>query len=176
MLCNILNSITNSVYNSFCFLMYHMLLITNIIWILTTREDNIENNIVTPRKTISTKAKPGLTWFSRGDNFPCYPLVQLLFIILYWMSIKYIVYITFGFKTIQVNWISYSVNLYANTTPVRIYGEPYAHISQITSRQAKSPVAKFHHVLGRGFMIQRVILIVIKSPSANQNQQFYIKV
>ena len=28
----------------------------------------------------------------------------------------------------------------------------------ITSHQATSPVAKFHHVLGRGFMIQRVKL------------------
>ena len=38
----------------------------------------------------------------------------------------------------------------------------------ITRRQAISPVAKFHHVLGRGFMIQRVILIFIKCLSANQ--------
>ena len=29
----------------------------------------------------------------------------------------------------------------------------------ITRRQAVSPVAKLHYVLGRGFMIQRVILI-----------------
>ena len=46
----------------------------------------------------------------------------------------------------------------------------------ITRRQAISPVAKFHHVLGRGFMIQRVILIFIKCLSANQNQLFYMKV
>ena len=32
-------------------------------------------------------------------------------------------------------------------------------------RQAISPVVKFHHVLGRGFMIQRVIMIFIKSQS-----------
>ena len=40
--------------------------------------------------------------FSHGDNFPCYPLVQSIFIILYWMLIKwlYIVYITFGLQTI----------------------------------------------------------------------------
>ena len=43
---------------------------------------------------------------SRGDNFPCYPLVHsILNIILYWMLIEYIVYITFGCKTIQVKWI-----------------------------------------------------------------------
>ena len=46
----------------------------------------------------------------------------------------------------------------------------------ITCRQAISPVAKFHHKLGRGFMIQRVILILIKCLSANQNQLFYMKV
>ena len=40
-------------------------------------------------------------FFSRGDNFSCYPLVQSIFIILYWMLIKFTAYITFGFKTIQ---------------------------------------------------------------------------
>ena len=66
---------------------------------------------------------------------------------------------------------------------VWIYGEPYAHkfcavdiFFNITRHQAISPVAKFHHVLGRGFMIQWVILIFIKSLSANQNQLFYMKV
>ena len=117
----------------------------------------------------------GRHWFSRGDYFPCYPLVQSIFIILYWMLIKYIVYITFGFKTIQVKWIFVFVyptpSIYSNAhmMPVRIYGEPYAHkfctvdiFWNITRRQAISPVAKFHHVLGRGFMIQRVILLFIK--------------
>ena len=44
-----------------------------------------------------------------------------------------------------------------NTPPVRIYGEQYAHtfcavdnFYNITRRQAISPVAKLHHVLGRG--------------------------
>ena len=66
------------------------------------------------------------------------------------------IYITFGFKTIQVKWITlYSVNLNAHTTPVRIYGESYAHkfcavdiFRNITRRQVISHVAKFHHVLG----------------------------
>ena len=71
----------------------------------------------------------------------------------------------------QVNiWvcISYSLN---STTPGRIYGEPYMHkfcavniFWNITRRQAISPVAKFHHVLGLGFMIQRVKLIFINIP------------
>ena len=50
--------------------------------------------------------------------------------------------------------------------PVKFYGEPYAHkfsgvniFWNITHRQAISPVAKFDHLLGHGFMIQRVILI-----------------
>ena len=49
----------------------------------------------------------GWHWFSRGDNFPCYPLMQsiIIIILLYWMLIQYIVYIKFGFTTIQVKWI-----------------------------------------------------------------------
>ena len=53
--------------------------------------------------------------------------------------------------------VSYSVNSNAHTTPVRIYGELYAHkfcsvdiFWNITRHQAISPVAKFHHLLGRG--------------------------
>ena len=83
-------------------------------------------------------------------------------------------YITLGIKTIHSN---------AHTTPVTIYGEPYAHkfcevaiFWNIDRRQAISPVAKFYHVLRRGFMTQRVILIFIKCLSANQNQLFYKKV
>ena len=116
--------------------------------------------IINPRKPMITVA----IWFSRGDNFPCYPLVQSIINILYWMLIKHVVYITSGFKTIQ--WISYSVNSNAHTTPVRTYGEPYAHkycavdiFWKITRRQAISPVAKFDQVLGRCFMLQRVILL-----------------
>ena len=72
----------------------------------------------------------------------------------------------FGFKTIQVNicvcvCISYPVYSKAHTTPGRIYGEPYAHkfcaIDKFwnITRQAILPVATFHHVLGRGIMIER---------------------
>ena len=79
--------------------------------------------------------------------------------------------------------ISYSVNWKAHTTPVRIYGEPYTHkfcavdlFWNITHHQAISPDAKFHHVLGPGFMIQWVKLIFVKCLSANQNRLFYMKV
>ena len=48
---------------------------------------------------------------------------------------------------------------------IRRQSEPYVHrfcavdiFNNITRRQAISPVAKFNHMLGRGFMIQRVIL------------------
>ena len=46
----------------------------------------------------------------------------------------------------------------------------------ITRRQAISPIAKSYHMLGRGLMIQQVILIFIKCFLANQNQLFYINV
>ena len=79
--------------------------------------------------------------------------------------------------------ISYSLYSNAHTTPVRIYGEPYAHkfcavynFWNIDRRQAISPIATFHQVLGRGFLLQRVILIFIKCLSANHNQLFYMKV
>ena len=83
------------------------------------------------------------------------------------MLIKCIVYITFGFKM----------------TSIRIYGEPYAlkfcavdMFWNTTRRQALSPLAMFHHVSAHGFIIQRVILIFIKCPLANQIQLFYKKV
>ena len=48
-----------------------------------------------------------------------------------------------------------------------MYGEPYAHkfcsvdiFWNITRHQAISPVAKVHHMLGHGFMIQWLILII----------------
>ena len=89
--------------------------------------------------SLENQCQPGWSrdrhWFSRGDNFPHYPLMQSIIIILFWMLIKYISYTTlcFGFKTIQVRLIieliciSYSVNSNSHTTPVRIYGEPYSH-------------------------------------------------
>ena len=59
----------------------------------------------------------------------------------------------------------------AYTTPVRIYKFCAVDIfGNITRRQAISAVAKFHHLLGRGFVIQRVILILIICLSANQKQ------
>ena len=80
----------------------------------------------------------------------------------------------------QVNiWvcISYSVNSSAYTTPVRIYGEPYAHkfcvvdiFCNITRCQDQLRVgAWFHYSAGN-------ILIFIKCFSANQNQLFFKKV
>ena len=100
----------------------------------------------------------------------------------YWLRER----VTFQNNPGQVNiclCISYSVYSNANTTLVRIYGEPYAHIFcavdnfwNITHRLAISPVATSHDVLRRGFMIPQVILIFIKCLSANQNQLFYMKV
>ena len=130
-------------------------------------------------------------WFSRGDNFPCYPLVQSIIIILNWMLIKYIVYITFAFQTTQVKWIFEFVfhAAYIQTLiHVRRQAESMVIRTRINSAlsifhwnitrlQAISPVAKFHHVLRCGFMmIHWVILIFIKCLSANKNQLFYMKV
>ena len=99
------------------------------------------------------------------------------------MLIIYIVYITSGFKTIQVKrmfvlliqtFIRRQSESMVNR--MRIHSVQSIIFWNITRRQAISPVAKSHHVLGRGFTIQRVILSVIKCLSANQNQLFYMKV
>ena len=74
-------------------------------------------------------------------------------------------------------YISYSVNSNAQMTPVKTFGEPFAHkfcavniFWNISRRQAISPVAKFHNVLGtQCFHDSAVILIYIKCFSANQN-------
>ena len=81
-------------------------------------------------------------------------------------------------------YISHSVCSNAHTTPVRIYGEPYMHkfcavdffFLEYHSSSSNITRCQFHHGLGRGLMIQRVILIFIKCLSANQNQLFYLKV
>ena len=106
-----------------------------------------------------------------------------IIIILYRMLIHYIL---FQNNPGQVNfWVCvlYSVNSKAHTMSVRIFDVPYTNkfcavniFWNITCRQAISLVAKFYHVLRRGFMIQLVILILIKCLSANQNQLFYMKV
>ena len=88
-------------------------------------------------------------------------------------------YVWFQNNPGQVNvWVCllYSLNSNAHTTPVRIYGELYTHKFCAVYIFWISPVAKFHHVIGHGFTIQRVILIVIKCLSANQIQLFYMKV
>ena len=135
---------------------------------MTAREGNVGNCHPEKIHCRPTQSQ-GWQWFSRGDNFQHYPLVQSIIIIItrvYWMLIKYI---TSGFKTMQVKWIFVLVFciLYIQTTPVRISGELYAHkfcavdiFWNITRHQAISPIAKFHHSFGSGLIIQRVILIL----------------
>ena len=115
---------------------------------MTEREGNMGN--CHPKKTNGR----GWHWFSRVDNFPCYPLVQSIIIILYWILIKYIVYIMFGFKTVYLSiWvcISYSVNSNAHTTPVRIilrsryFLEFHPSSSNITRCQVPSRVRAWFH-------------------------------
>ena len=92
-------------------------------------------------------------------------------------------YIWFQNSPGQVNiWVCilYLIKSNAHTTPVRIFGESYAHkfdlhswcFFNITRSQTIPPIAMFHHVLGFGFMIQQLILIFIKCLSANQNSHF----
>ena len=81
----------------------------------------------------------GWHWFSRVDNFPCYPLVQSIFIILYWMQIHRLHYVWLQKKPDQVKiWdcISYSVNSNAHTTPV---------VKQITRCHVLSRVRAWFH-------------------------------
>ena len=136
---------------------------------MTAREGNMGN--CHPEKTMSTEAKPRLTLVFEGWQFS--------------MCSQYLLYYTecklntSGFKTIQVKWIyvciSYSVNSNAHTTPVWIYGKPYAHkffavniflkyppsSSNITCCQVPSRVrAWFHHsvlifmtIRQRGFLL-----------------------
>ena len=61
--------------------------------------------------------------------------------------------------------ISYFVNLNAHRTPV-INSAQSIFFWNITRGQAISPVAKFHHVEGCGFTIQRMVFIFIKCLSA----------
>ena len=77
----------------------------------------------------------------------------------------------------------YSVYSNAQMRPVKIYGKLLAQefcsvyiFWNFNRRQAMSPIAKFHHVVGRGFMIQRVIFIFIRYFLASQNKIFYVKV
>ena len=127
-------------------------------------------------------------WFSRGDNFPCYPLMPLIIVISYWMLIKYIFYIAFGSKIIQVKWIFLFVfRTLSIQKLIRRQSEPMVNCTHIPVHSAQSIffgistvvkqyITRCHHMLGRGFMIQQVILIFIKCLSANQNQLFYMKV
>ena len=145
--------------------------------------------IVTPRKPILTKAKPRLTLVFEGRQFPMLPsfAVNYYYIILN-VNIKYIVYITYGFKTNWVKWIFVFVfHIPYIQTLIRHQSESMVNSARInyaqsiffwniTRRQTISPVAKSRHVLVRGFMIHRVIFIFIKCRSANQNQLFYMKV
>ena len=144
--------------------------------------------IVTPRIPMLTEGEPRLTLVFEGWQFPLFSsrAVNNYYIILNVNQIYRLHYVWFQNNPGHVNILvctSYSVNSNIHMTPVRIYGEPYAHkfctvdiFWNITRPQAISPIAKFHHVLGRGFMIQGVILIFIKCFSANQNQLFYMKV
>ena len=84
---------------------------------------------------------------------------------LYWILIEYIFFITYGFKTIWVKWIFAIAFLYIQMH--RWGGQnPWWTVHALILLNilfGVSPIAKFNHVLGRGFMIQQEILILSQS-------------
>ena len=67
--------------------------------------ERVSWDIVNPRKPISTKARRGLTLVFEGWQFPMLPSCAFNnYYIIMNVNIKYIIYITYGFKTIQVKW------------------------------------------------------------------------
>ena len=100
----------------------------------------------------------GWNCFSRGYTFPCYPFVQSTIIILYWMLIEYIVYITFCFKTIKVRliyefvfrtpWIQTVISRQSESmvNHTRINSAMSTYFFNITRRQAISPVSESSRV------------------------------
>ena len=66
--------------------------------------------------------------------------------------------------------ISYSLYSNGQLTPVRIYVNSTRINFALSISFWISPTVKFRHVLGSGFMIQMVILILIKYFLANQNK------
>ena len=90
-------------------------------------------------------------WFSRGDYFPCFPLVHSLFIILYWMFLKTSSTLRLVSKPSRsgeyLSLYLYYVNSNAHTTQVRIYGEPYHNFCAFDFSFGISPVVKQYHPL-----------------------------
>ena len=115
-------------------------------------------------------------------SFPMLPSRAINNCYINWMFFTYIVYLTRGFKTIQVTFICEFVfctlliqrlirrQSDSMVNRMRIHSAQSIFIWKINRREAISTVAKLHHVIGRGLMIQQVILIFIKCLSANQNK------
>ena len=111
---------------------------------------------------MSTEVKPWFTFVFKGWHFPCYPLLQSIIMILFWMLIKYIGNITFGFKLIQVGLI------FEFVFRSRYFLEYHPSLSIITRCQVPSRVRVwFHNSAGD---------IDFYQMSAHQNQLFYMKV
>ena len=129
----------------------------------------------------------GWHWFSRGDIFPCYPLMQPIIIIFYRLLIKYIVNITLvskqsrsseylslyfvlrkikrSYDASQNLWWTIRAEIMHSTK--FFFLEYHPSSSNITHCQVPSRVgAWFHDSLGD----------IEFNPLANQNQIFYMKV
>ena len=103
--------------------------------------------IVSKRQPLSTEARPRLTLVCVKWPFSMLPFraVNNYSFSLYWMLIKYI-YMTSGFKTLQVNWKFVFVFSNVQTTPFRIYGKPYAHKFCAVDIFGASPRVKQYHL------------------------------
>ena len=82
------------------------------VWLLAVGQvyiitDLTFDHIFTPRKPMSTEAiaEVEIHLVFEEWQFPIFPSRAVNIYLLYWMLIRYIVYITFGFKTFQVKWI-----------------------------------------------------------------------
>lgn len=101
-----------------------------------------------------------------------------------WMTMKYIVYLSSVFTTIQVKCILFVLAfriLYIQTlrwhqTEFLVKCTPKYLAQTIFSGKLSVVMQKFYHMLERCILIHRVKLIYIRMLSPNQNILFYIKI
>ena len=113
--------------------------------------------IVNPRKPMSTGAKPRLTLVFEGSTLRLVSKQS--------RSSEYLCFY-FVLRIFKRSWMRRKWESMVNRTSINSAQSIIFKFWNITRRQPISPVATFHRVLGRGFMIQRVVLIFIKCLSA----------
>ena len=92
-----------------------------------------------------------LTLIFKGWQFPMLPSLAVNIHIILNVNLKHCLhYVWFKNISCEVNiwvWISYSVNSNAHMTPVRIYGEPYAHKFCTVTIFLEYHIIKQYHLL-----------------------------